>query len=251
MRIKLSLRCNNKIILPVGYSRCVQGFIYNLINKIDADWLHSHGFKYEKRKFKLFTYSEFLESPIYERTKRQFIFPKTVSFLISSPVSWILEQIAKNSLLNDNLRLGNNIVVLSGVEVCKPYNIKSNKIKIKTLTPIEVHSTLYKADGKKKTYYYSPKEDDFSKLVNDNLKKKWEIFFKKPFPTHIEIYPVDFYKCKETVRRFKEIVIRGWAGYFYIESQPKVIEFALDTGIGSRNSIGFGMIDVVKDILPK
>ncbi len=246
MKIRLSFLSDRPVVLPVGYMRNLQALIYNLIDKVKADWLHQNGFEYEKRRFKLFTYSQILEKPRYIKAEKKFVFPQTISFYISSPVNWILEEIARNSLLSDRLRLGANMINLNGVEVCKQPVIDGNKIIIKTLTPIEVHSTLVKSDGTKKTYYYSPREKEFSELINLNLKKKWEAFHKKEMKGELKIYPVNFNKCKERVLNFKGIIIKGWSGHFFIEGDVGILKFTLDVGLGSRNSAGFGMIDIVK-----
>jgi CRISPR-associated endoribonuclease Cas6 len=45
-----------------------------------------------------------------------------------------------------------------------------------TLSPITVYSTLYTAEGKKKTYYFSPYEQEFSQLVSINLARKYRAY---------------------------------------------------------------------------
>ncbi|PMP85503.1 MAG: hypothetical protein C0174_04210 [Thermodesulfobium narugense] len=61
MRIKLEFIFDSAIKLRSGYNSLVQGLIYNLLDYIDAKKLHDEGFKFEKRKFRLFSFSEILE----------------------------------------------------------------------------------------------------------------------------------------------------------------------------------------------
>ena len=106
MRIKIDLISEKPIKLPTGYGSVIQGFVYNLIDKHNADWLHNTGFKYEKRQFRLFNFSEILEKAKYNPDLKTFVFNGQISFYISSPVDWILEQIAKNSVTKEKLMLG-------------------------------------------------------------------------------------------------------------------------------------------------
>lgn len=59
MRVKITLEGINqsKIVLPINYQHVVQGFLYRTMKPAYAEYLHKYGFKYEKRHFKLFTFS--------------------------------------------------------------------------------------------------------------------------------------------------------------------------------------------------
>jgi len=245
VKIKISLIANDRITLSIGYQYQIQAFIYNLIDKHSADWLHNEGFKFENRRFSLFNFSEILERGKYNPKLKFFSFNEQISFYISSPVNWILEQVAKNAVTKDRLKLGENKIMISSIEVFKHIDIKDFKIRVNALTPIEIHSTLNKADGAKKTYYYSPAEKEFSELINKNLKKKWTSLYQKECEYNIKIYPVNLKYNKEKIRTFKGTVIKGWSGHFYLEGDKELMELAFDTGLGSRNSAGWGMIEVV------
>jgi len=245
MRIKFTLVSQKKIVLKTGYSEVLQAVIYGLLDKLSGDWLHEEGFEHKKRFFKLFCYSEILEKGKYNGKTREFHYPSQINFLISSPIDWILEQIAKNGIMKTEINLGGNIVQLSSIEVTQPPKQIEGKTRITALTPIEVHSTLEKKDGTKKTYYYSPKEKEFSSLINENLKKKWKACYKEECNKNIKIYPVNIIYNKEKIRNFKGTIIKGWTGHYYLEGDTELIKFALDTGLGSRNSAGFGMVEVV------
>lgn len=233
------------IILPKEFNHILQALIYRFLNRISAEWLHQHGFQLEKRTFKLFAFSSILQRGKLLSEKGLFSFPETISFFVSSPVLWILEQFANNIILNERVDLGNNKVFIASIEVFKDNHIKSNKIKVNALTPIEVHSTLSKKDGSKKTYYYSPLESEYNKLVNDNLRKKWQACYQKECPYNINIIPVDMKHCRERARSFKGFIIKGWTGHFWLESEPEFLSFATLTGLGSKNSMGFGFVEEV------
>jgi CRISPR-associated endoribonuclease Cas6 len=246
MKIKVTAVSPRVIKLPTGYQYNLHAFIYNLIDKHSADWLHDNGFVFEKRRFKLFNFSEILGRAKYDRAAKVFTFKESISFYITSPVDWILEQIAKNCVTKDKLVLGQNEIIITAIEVFKSVSIVSDKVRVNCLTPIEVHSTLTKGDGSKKTYYYSPDEKEFSELINENLRKKWTALFKKDCPYNLRITPVNIRFNRERKRSFKGTVIKGWTGHFYLEGDRELMQFAFDAGLGSRNSAGWGMIELVE-----
>jgi CRISPR-associated endoribonuclease Cas6 len=245
MKLKITLISDKKIELPTGFSSHIQAIVYNFLDRVSAEWLHEKGFKFEKRSFKLFTYSSLHEKPKYLKEKKQFVFPNEVSFTISSPVNWLIEQVAKNIVISEQVKIGHNVTTVSSVEIFEDEKIKNNKQRIQTVCPIEVHSTLLKADSGKKTYYYSPSEREFQELINKNLQKKWTAFYQKDCPYNLKIKPVRLDLCKENKRTFKGIIIKGWTGHFWIEGEPEFLRFGLMAGLGSRSSQGFGMVEIV------
>ncbi|MGM0608495.1 MAG: CRISPR-associated endoribonuclease Cas6 [Candidatus Muiribacteriota bacterium] len=248
MKIKIELITDKPVVLPAAYGAYQQALIYNMLDRFDADWLHEKGFKFGKRSFKLFTYSGILERGIFRKKEKIFVFPPQISFIVSSPVDWILEQTASNLIKNEKVRLENNQMYINAISVMRKEPVKSNKIKVKALSPIENHTTLVKPDGKKLTYYYTPFEKEFSELTNNNLKKKWEALLNQKCPFDIQIKPLFSGNKNEKVIMFgteeRKTVIKGWKGYFELKGELPILKFALDAGLGSRNSQGFGLITI-------
>ncbi len=247
MKLKISLISDRAVVLPKEFNYITQALIYNLLDKLPSQWLHEGGFKIDKRSFKLFTFSSITEKGKYHKKKEKFTFPQAVSFYISSPVGWILEQIAKNTVFSEKIMLGKNLMGISSVEIIEDDDIKANRIRVNALTPIETHSTLMKGDGSKKTYYYSPSESEYSELINENLRKKWVACYNESCPHNIKIEPVQLKYCRERIRSFKGTVIKGWTGHFWLESDLEFLQFALSAGLGSRSSGGFGFIELVEE----
>ena len=79
------------------------------------------------------------------------------------------------------------------------------------------------------------------------MQKKWSLLHKEGCPYNISIEPVKREYLKERGRNFKGIIIKGWTGHFYLKGDKELIELSLDTGLSTRNSAGFGMIEVVKE----
>ena len=251
MQILIYLVSENHITVKQSYNNLLQGLIYQFLDRLDANWLHENGFASGNRNFKLFVFSGIRERGKIDRKTKTFEFSNRISFYLSSPVDWILTQFSSNIIRARKLNLGNNSVSVESIAVMKEQTIDSDSIIIRALTPIEVHSTLIKPDGKKLTYYYSPFEGEFGKLVNTNLRKKWKAFYRREAPGDISVKPLFSGIRNERIRYFAsgngKTLIKGWVGRFELSGDKELLKFALDAGLGSRNSQGFGMIKIAAD----
>ena len=246
MRIKIQLRSNKSIYLPVNYNHHIQGFIYNYMGE-EAGWLHDEGYKYENRNFKLFCFSAILQKARYIKNKGMFKFPKKISFIVTSPKQWILQDFSSKLISKEEVSLWHNRLSIEAISVFKEDEFDLESIKVKAISPIEVHSTFPSQLGKQKTYYYSPFEDEFSTLINQNMKKKWFANYNTECDYDIGIKPLFKDRDKETIINYgpddEQFVVKGWKGKYRLSGDPKILQFALDAGLGSKNSQGFGCIE--------
>jgi len=243
MRIRITFEefNNRNIIFPIHYNHLVQSFIYKNIKEEISNFLHDKGFIYKKRKFKMFVFSRVF-SKSFKILKEKIEFDNSIYFFLSSPLKEFISQFAEGLLKKTEFKIYNNNLILKEIFVMPIPKI--NKItKIKMLSPVTVYSTLYK-DKKKKTYYYSPFEKEFSLLLKENLIKKYEAFYKKKIEFDFKIKPLNVNKNFEKIIIYKGTVIKGWLGNYEIESDEEIIKFAYDVGIGSKNSQGFGMFEI-------
>jgi len=218
----------------------VQGLIYDSLKGEVADFLHEKGFKREKRSFKMFAFSRLLGNYNIDKTKGIIVFGDEISLIVSSPYDEFCNSLASNMLLKKNLRLGEN--TLEVVKFIMERDIVSeNRINIKTLSPIVAYSTLLRPDGRKYTCYFEPGEKDFCRLIENNLRKKYEAFYKKEAPDG-EFEIRQLHKPKMSVMSYKQTVIKGYSGRFELSGSIQMLQMAVDAGLGSKNSQGFGCI---------
>jgi len=235
--------------LPLHYNYCVQSFIYRHISQHLASFLHNKGYRYEKRSFKLFTFSRIFGK--YKIEKETIIFNFPFKFYISSPVEDFVQEFAETLARSKEVSIANNHLFISSIEVHFSPNFTS-PVLIKMLSPITIYSTLLTSNGKKKTYFYSPFEDEFSKLIQKNILKKYISFYqKKPSSEKFKISPVQVNKnskklVKYTPKNSPYTLIKGWMGEYKLEGNPELISFAYDAGIGAKNSQGFGMFEIIQ-----
>jgi len=243
MRVQLILNSDSQIRLPKSYNHILQGFIYSLFEPIFRRFLHNEAFQFQKRKFKLFCFSRIFGE--FRNRKDCFEFKPPINIFISSSKRELLEKLAEGILTKDELILGKNVVFIEEMRVCSSYDFREEVI-VKMLSPLTIYSTLKKSDGKKKTYYYSPFEKEFNTLIIQNLRKKYKLVYQKERDDFLfQIEPWRVKPRDEKVILFKDTVIKGWMGIYKLKSHPEILKLAYDTGLGSKNSQGFGMWEVV------
>lgn len=246
MQYTIRFKCDN-LKLPIHYNHILQGFIYkNIFDDNFREFLHEKGFSIEGRKFKLFTYSQLFGDYEYNPADKTIIFKDYVRLTVSSIIDNFNTELLKSCFNNRIMELNNQPIKVAGIDV-ENYNTKINSGIIKTLSPITVYSTIY-VNRKKRTIYYSPEDSLFPKLIRQNLIKKAELVYNKPFrDAEFIIKPVEG-KVSNNIVYFKKFIVKGSSGIFEIRGNKEIVNIAFNCGLGSKNSQGFGSIKLVKEI---
>ncbi|MBI2487203.1 MAG: CRISPR-associated endoribonuclease Cas6 [Deltaproteobacteria bacterium] len=244
IRLLLELASEKHFIIPIHYNYHIQSFLYNSISPKLAKILHDHGFPIGKRRFKLFTFSRILGEYRLDRNKEKIVFSSPFRLIVSSVMREFIEEIAEELMRKESAKILSQKVSLNSVEV-SDLAINQDKLKIKMLSPITIYSTLSRADGKKKTYYYSPFEKEFSQLISENAKKKFKAFYEKEPNGDIQLTPLNVNKSNERIIFYKGIVIKGWMGIYGLSGDHELMKLAYDAGLGGKNSQGFGCFEVL------
>ena len=247
MRITVSFEEEKgSLNLPIHYNHLVQSFIYSSLDELTAKFYHEKGYTFGKRKFKLFTFSRILGKER-EVKNKDIIFKGPVKLKIGAMEEDILESFATHIVKKSEFYLGKNKCYLISIEVEMPVEAKS-PVVVRTLSPITISKTLYDLEGKKKRYYFSPFEKDFQKEIINNLLRKAKAYFGEDIPS-IEgsfIKPLKVSKRNLSIVNFKGTWIEGWTGIYELNLPKPYFELAYNAGLGSKNSQGFGMVEVVK-----
>ena len=250
MRIRFEFELpDGRLQMPVHYNHLVQAMIYKNISPQLADFLHSKGFFYEKRQFKLFTFSKLMGKYRIQKDNShhsRIVFYSPIHFFLSAPFGQILQEFANQMVRGTTITLGGNLLNLCSVQVLLPPVFKHKITRIKMLSPISVHSTVAKEDGSKKTYFYLPTEKEFSELVRKNLLKKYVSFLETyPEDTELSLRPLFFSEKKNFhLVIYKDHVVKGYSGIYELVGSRELKQFAYDSGLGERNAQGFGMFDI-------
>lgn len=241
MRLWAEFSAPGVVRLPVYYNHAVQGLIYRLLPDEYRRTLHDEGYVDGKRSLKLFTFSRIF-GKVLRAESGIIVFQPPVRLCIGSPVERFVSELANRLIKEPRVQLAGNELQLASVEFPKKPPL-AGRVEFYTLSPITVYSTLYTADGRKKTYYYSPQEREFSELITANLLRKYRACRGEEVKGGVRVTPLR--PVKERVVVFKGTVIKAWSGRFVMEGDTRLIETAYEAGAGSKNSAGFGMIEVV------
>jgi len=263
MRIVLTLSPKaGDLVLPLHYNRVLQGFLYSHMGELGSR-LHEEGVRLGKRRFKFFTFSRLFGRYEILKNEGAIKFYGPLRFYIGSVLGEVLESLAEGLLKSPGLRLAQRECELKSLEVEPTPQVDHPEpgwaeARVRTLSPITVYRTLYTAEGRKKTYFPTPYEDDFEELLLDNLERKasalgWEgpldAFKEGRSRGSVRIRPIrpstrDL-KVFKLPHRAGETVVKAWTGIYELRLPEPFFWLAYDSGLGSKNAQGFGMVEVV------
>lgn len=253
MRISVQLTPHAPAVLPIHYGATLQGFIYHQLDANLANWLHSDAYALAKRTYKLFTFSRLtaVNGGRYTVGQGQITFTGPVSFTLASVNSEVLRSLAEHLLKAPTVHLGHNLCTVHGIEVLKKPELDLTRpIRVRALSPINVYQTLHDAQGRKRAYFFSPFEHEWHQLLRDNLARKakalgWEDNARETL-RDATFKPLGVQQKDQKIISYKGTVIKGWLGTYEISGVPEAyFELLYDAGLGSKNSQGFGMVEVI------
>jgi CRISPR-associated endoribonuclease Cas6 len=241
MKYRLTFQCERPVSLPIQYNKILQASLLRWLgNKEYADFLHNQGYERNKRRFKNYTFSNIFGKNKYDSQNHKIVFYDQIQIYLSFYTDESHKYIFNNISEEKPLILGKSILKLMNCEMAVE---EDRECIVDTLSPVTIHSTFKLSDGRKKTYYYEPWEKDFSKMIRENLIRKYSaINGVEPEDDNFEIQPVRESKLVCDTIYYNRFVIKGWTGRFKITGSPELIRTALLAGIGARNGIGMGCI---------
>lgn len=246
MRLTVTMRpVNNSLRLPLNYQYALQGFLYRSLTETSfASFLHEVGFQKGKRTFKLFTFSRLFGSHRIYAKQKQIEFTDTITWHVSSVLEDLIQQLREHFLMSETVQLNGQLLYINKVEVRRT-SMQKGCYKVKMLSPVTVYST-YEQEERKKTYYFQPPDPAFPNLVQANFVNKYEAYYGTAPEHEFKVSPLAEAGWSKVVTTFKGHIITGWLGAFEVDTSPEQLAFAYDTGIGGRNSQGFGMFEIIE-----
>lgn len=229
--------------IPLHYNHILQGVIYSAVEPRLAAFLHDRGFISNGRSFKLFTFSRLNGRFEINKEKGSIRFLDEISMTISSPVSEFCNSVANGMLTKRWLDFGGNRVEAKNM-IVRQHMVDKQQVRIKSLSPIVVYSTLLRPDGRKYTCYFQPGEPDYNRLISGNLRKKYEAYYNEEAPAG-DVKVEKLGQLNMHVMNYKKTVIKGYSGKLLLIGPSGLLQMAIDAGLGSKNSQGFGCVEVV------
>jgi len=246
LRLAISLSAERSLRLPMNYNQLVQAAIYRHISPSLASLLHDRGYTFGKRSFKLFTFSRLLGKYQLDRERKEIVFPRGARLVVSSPVHEFCSELVSGLLSSGRLELGRQEVEITGVEVTSP-KVPKNRAVLELLSPVVVYSTFEKPGGGKYTCYFQPGEEEFSRLLQENLTKKYAALYREPAPLSRPLEVKVLNRPHMNLVRYKGIVIKGYTCRLELQGPPQLLHLGLEAGLGGKNSQGFGCAEISPD----
>ena len=213
----------------------IQGLIYYYLKGTEFEAIH------DSKKFKFFTFSDIFPIGDFEPGKKK-------NLLISSPNKDLISVLYDNFENKRSIRIKNMEFTITNL---KKFNLKIGNRFI-TGSPI----VLYK-DNRSNQYFSFQRDKDlnfFLTRLKENALKKYAAFTGEILEFDENLFDELVFGKEVCVNDFKDgkpFIIIGtiWKLLMksYIpEKYKKFYEFLLDCGLGEKNSLGFGFLNLIK-----
>ncbi len=235
--MRLLVTLSGGVRLPLAYRREQQGLLYHLLSSHPAysAFVHDQGHEAGKKRFKLFTFSALQGR--YTVEGKEIIFPDSLRFEVRSPDETLISTICSACQPGTPVMLGDRPM---NVERCQllPLPRLSDGMEVVART-----GTVHTTDAQGHTRYYAPDEADFLPAIQANALRKWQgLYPGASFDFSAEPGGGDW---KRQVTTFKGTYITAWTGRLILHGAPHALAFLYNTGLGARNSQGFGIFDPI------
>lgn len=232
------------LTLPLSYNHYLQGMIYSVLDASPdySYFLHEYGHYADHHNFKLFTFS--MLHGTYQIQNKMITFKNNVSFCIRSASEDFFTVFLSALSHTHNWFLNQTTLTLDSFTTTFK-TIKESDIYVRMISPVCISQTYITDDNKKKPYYLTPSDYNFSELINENFIKKYQAAYGIEPEYDIIFEPSIVKPSDKLVTQFKGIYITAWKGVYHLVGNPEYLDFLYNTGIGSRNSQGFGLFDTI------
>jgi len=241
MRCKVSIRKISPDSLNYDYQYALASMLYSKLATSNIELANEI---HNKKGYKFYTFSNLiLEDRIPDNRGLNF---KAAHFFLSSPDPEFIRSFAEGLLLESEFFLGNNErktdFRIEKIEVL-PVPHFSDSCMFRTLSPIYL-KTLRKQGDKLSEFDLYPKDSKFHENLHKNLVARYEEFYGKEMSKDFfEIIKIPSFKPKRI--KIENNYRRCSLMDLHLSANPELLEFAYDAGLGEKNAMGFGCIDIL------
>ena len=138
-----------------------------------------------------------------------------------------------------------NSMVLKKINYIQEELIINSKVVFKTITGGGLVIRDHDKEQNKDTYY-TFEDKNFIEHANEIIKSQAiEAGFPKSMAGNINIVPVN---GKKVLVKQYGIYIDVTIGTFLLEANPDILQYFYQAGLGSKHSMGYGLIDIISQI---
>ncbi|MDP4291084.1 MAG: CRISPR-associated endoribonuclease Cas6 [Bacteroidota bacterium] len=241
----------------MDYQYYLSAWIYKVISKGDsefAEFLHSEGYTTGYKRFKLFNYSPldfgkpklWEEKALFEIQVEQIVLK--VSFhLVEAAEKFIIGLFNNQQVYVGDQFNGLDLVVKQVERLAEP--VLTTTMKYKAVSPVVIS---LKHEDSKYARYMAPVDNNYSDLLRQHLWNKFQSIpngFNMPEDSNFRFEPKSEARSKlVTIKSYtpEQSKIRGFTFDFTLTCPVEIHQLVLASGIGEKNSMGFGWCEVIK-----
>lgn len=223
-------------VVPRSYNALVQAALY-------AGWrdsnplFHDEGFANNAKVFRLFTFSQLEGKSFVDKEKKTVSFNDIVRLEVRMPMEELLDNLAESLAQRGEMRIGKSVFSIVNLSAADRLLFPQRAL-IRMRMPVTLHRT--REDGY--TDYLHPSSVEFIEDMQKNTVAKKAAFGLSSGLA--QLIPLEE-TLKKRVVQFKGTNVNGWTGDFIMSADAETFSFLYCTGLGARNSQGFGMFDIV------
>ena len=239
MQLMIHIKNTKDLALPLNYNYQLMSVVYRLTGSDEefSEFLHEKGWRSGGASFRMFCFSPL--SGHYRIENKQIIFDGSISFELRSPSEDLIRAVRTELFEKGCFKLFDTTLEVRMLE-CYDRRFDDDAYRIRTLSPIALRQRT--EDGR--SVYYSPEDREFDELINLNLYRKFNAAFGTEPPSTVDLTLAS--RPKKVVTKIKDTWVTAYHASFEMYADPSVTQFLYDTGLGSRNSQGFGMFKILE-----
>ncbi|MEN2981333.1 MAG: CRISPR-associated endoribonuclease Cas6 [Thermus sp.] len=222
--------------MPVTYREGLQAALYGALPLPLGKRLHDRGLLEGHRPLKLFVFSR-LQGLLYLKEEKAFLAQGELVLHFASALPEVVEGLGKGVWERGGLEVHGLFLRLLGMDL-DPLP-EGEELVVEALSPI----TAYRTEGDR-TLYFNPLNREFALLLEANLNRKAQLLGLET--GSLSLRPLGFRPQHKRVERYKGTWVEGWMGRYRLGGSPHLVRLALLTGLGAKNSQGFGFVREVK-----
>lgn len=249
MKLKLKFQLENSHI-PYEYRKAIISFFKDSLSAINDGKYFDVYFSANRRKSWTFAVglpkATFRKDHIELEKNELTITFSTATFSTADELtgyifySAFIAQKEKARKSNKGYPLYRNSMKLISIQKLPDQTVKTNTALVKMLSPL----CLREHEDQQDTYY-SVASKDFASVSNRILARQLESeSFSEEMSKEVEIIPIN---AKKTVVKHYGNYIEVSIGEFLIKGDKAIINYFLQSGIGSRKSAGFGCLQLISE----
>lgn len=234
--LRIAMYSPRHVTLPIAYNQLVQGMLYSC-------WRDSHPEVHGtagQRRVSKYTFSP-LEGGVTPDPKAKTVqLHDVVSLEVRSPLEDLIDELAAELSRRGYLRIGAHEFNLMNLE-SRDRLIFPERTLVHMRAPVVAYRTV---DEQGHTQPYSPSDREWHELVEANTEQKLRSLDLEA-TGYLQVVPVDR-TLRKRVTRFKGTYVTGYLGDLILSADSQTMATLWCLGIGSKNSDGFGMFDIVE-----